>query len=445
MSLRFTRKIPTSLLPAFVAGAIIVSGYGSAQEPETLVLSPDSAAAMAIENSLGLQIDAQTAAEADARLKQALALDGLTVDLSGVFVYQGPVPTLPPGFETFFISTIHTETLTATKPLWDWGQTRSQQDFARAGVDVAASSTAVTKLALAKLARESLLRLTFEERMLDVDYQTLAGLMEHQRVTQKRYREGLIAFFDIAQADSQVAGQEKFIAERSATVARHRVVLRQVLRLPQTTPVDVSVADLPERPEGDLGEAIRIAIDQRPEMANAMMGIRLQEAGLNVASTSRRPSVTVQASLQDQTAIGFGSSPLSYSVVLVFQKSILDADRKKNALREGRASLEKARLRMEQFAEVIAAEVATAYLQVDHQIERIAAAAVQERSALEELRRPRLRYDTDIGLGREVIDAQAEVSRAQTDRALAELDLHLAIVQLRAAMGMLDLQEAPVE
>jgi len=162
LSLRLTRKIPTLLLPAFVAGAIIVSGYGRAQGPETLVLSPDLAAAMAIENSLGLQIDAQTTAEAEARLRQALALDGITVDLTGAFVYQGPVPTLPPGFETFFVSTIHTETLTATKPLWDWGQTRSRQDLARADLDAAASSTDVTKLALAKLARESLLRLTFE-------------------------------------------------------------------------------------------------------------------------------------------------------------------------------------------------------------------------------------------------------------------------------------------
>jgi outer membrane protein TolC len=94
-------------------------------------------------------------------------------------------------------------------------------------------------------------------------------------------------------------------------------------------------------------------------------------------------------------------------------------------------------------AQAVGAEVADKYVQIDRLKERIAAAEMAERSAREQLRIARLRFEEDVGLGAEVIDAQAAVASAQTDRAQGELELNLVLVGLRAAMGMLDLQEAP--
>jgi outer membrane protein TolC len=102
-------------------------------------------------------------------------------------------------------------------------------------------------------------------------------------------------------------------------------------------------------------------------------------------------------------------------------------------------------LRVEQVAQAIAAEVADAYVQIEQLHARLAAAEMSERAAREQLRIARLRFEEDLGLGVEVIDAQAAVARGQTDRATGELDLNLAIVSLRAAMGMTDLQEAAEE
>lgn len=399
---------------------------------------------MAVEGSLELLIDAQSIAEAEAQLRQALAIDKVTADLTGSLMRRGPRPNLPAGFESFFIKTIHSETLTVTKPLWTWGRNEAQKELARQSVEAAMARPAVTRLALAGLARGAALMLLFEERLLDVDYETLASLMEHQRVTDKRYREGLLAFFELAQADAQVADQERFIAERKGRIEGLRVNLRRIVRVSQLTPVQVSMNRLPEQPDVDLRDAIEMGLASRPEMAQADSLLRIQEAAIRLASHGRRPTVSVQASITD-TNPGFASSPLSYDIVLAFQKPILDGGVKKGRVREARAGYEAARLSMEQLAESIAAEVADAYLQIDHMGERIGKAEMQERAGREQLRIARIRYEADIGLGREVIDAQAQVARAQTERANAELDLYLAIVDLRSAMGMLDLQEAPVE
>jgi outer membrane protein TolC len=412
--------------------------------PEPLILDPDAAAALALRNSPNLGIDAQSIVQAEAQLRQVLAIDNLQLGLTGSLVRRGPTPALPEGFESFYVKTIHTETLTASKILWTWGQLESQRELARLGIEAARTAPAVTRLALAKLARVALLDLAYDERLLDVDYETVASLMEHQRVTDKRYREGLIAFYEVAQAEAQVANAQSGVANRLSGIERDRVALRRILNVDQTTTLTASVNNMPQQPEMELKACIEYALDNRPEMLQAQTVARLSEAAIRVAQTSLRPTVSVSAELQDQSA-SFASNPLSYQIVVALQKPILDGGAKKAEVKGARAEAEAARLYAEQVAQAVAAEVADAYVQIEKLKEQIAAAEMAERAAREQLRIARLRFDEDLGLGYEVIDAQAAVARAQTDRATAELDLHVAIVGLRAAMGMLDLQEAPEE
>ena len=450
MVIRFVRRLQQLVLPAVAVPLIAWCGFAVAQEeaptppPQPLVLDPNGAAALALKNSPQLQIDAQSVVQAEAQLRQVLAIDNVQVNLSAGLVRRGPQPSLPPGFESFYIKTLHTETLTASKILWTWGQLESQRDLARAGIETARATPAVTRLALAKLAREALIKLVYDQRLLDVDQETLASLMEHQRVTEKRYREGLIAFFEVAQAEAQVASAQSRIADRLSLIERDRVALRRVLSVDQMTALEVSVNNMPEQPATGLKESIEYALENRPEMKQAQTALRLQEASIRVAETSLRPTVSVSAQLQDQTA-SFTSKPITYQIVIALQKPILDGGARKAEAKGARAGLEAARQRVELVAQAVGAEVADKYVQIDKLKERIASAEMAERAAREQLRIARLRFEEDVGLGFEVIDAQAAVASAQTDRAEAELDLNLVLVGLRAAMGMLDLQEAPAQ
>jgi len=416
----------------------------SAPPPTPLVLDPDSAAALALENSTQLQIDAQTLAQAEAQLRQAMAIDDPRLQLSAALLRRGPQPDLPPGFESFYIKTIHSESLTASKLLWDWGKTRAVRQVAREGVETARVAPEVTRQALALLARETVLMLAHDEHLLDVDYQTLASLTEHQRVAEKRYREGLIAFFEVAQAQAQVEAAQTGVADRLSGIGQWRVALRRVIGVDQTTPVEINVGRELEKPDMTLEEVITQALEARPEMKQARAALRLQEASLRLTRQSLNPMVSVQAQVTDQTA-GFGSSPLSYQIALAFEQPLYDSGTNKAEVRQAAARAEASRLQLEQLSEAIAAEVATQYVQLDKLPQRVASAEASQRAAFEQLRIARLRFEEDMGLGYEVIDAQAAVAQAQTARANAELDLQLAIARLRAAMGLEDVREATEE
>ena len=77
--------------------AVLCAGAGLAQDepvapavpPTTLVLDPDAAADLALRNSTQLRIDAQTLAQAEAQLKQAIAADNPRLQLSGVLLRRG--------------------------------------------------------------------------------------------------------------------------------------------------------------------------------------------------------------------------------------------------------------------------------------------------------------------------------------------------------------------
>jgi len=430
-------------------GLLVLVGLARAQEPAPLppspparlVVDPDSAAALAIGNSVQLRIDAQSVREAEARLRQSFAMDNLNVSLSANVLDRGPAPSLPAEFSSLYVSVLHTETLSANQPIWLGGKLEAQTRLARKGLKLAASSAEVTRLALANLARSSVLKLGLDERLQSVNYQTLAGLMEHERVTDKRYREGLVAFFEVAQAQAQVATQQRTIAEKQQDIEKDRVTLRRVLAVDQATPIAVAIGRFPERPKGTLEELITYGLDHRPEMTRARVGVEVAEAAIRVAHRSLRPTVAVSAQVIDQTK-SFISQPVSYQVVLAYQQPIFDGGLQKQQVREQRAKAEEARLGMEALSQQIAQEVAQEYLQLDPLQERIRVAEVEERAAIEQLRIARLRYEQDLGLGEEVITAQAAVARAQTSRANAESDLQSAINRLRAAMGMADLQEA---
>jgi outer membrane protein TolC len=430
---------------------LLIAGTLSAQEEAPplpaagpLVLDPDSAAALAVQNSTQLGIDAQTLIQAEAQLRQAAAIDNPRLGLSATLVRRGPEPNLPEGFESFYIKTIHSESLTASKLLWDWGKTRAMRDAAREGVDLARLSAEVTRHGLALLARESVLMLAHDEYLLDVDYQMLASLMEHQRVAEKRYREGLVAFFEVAQAESHVEAARTGVADRLAGIDQWRVALRRVLNIDQTTPIEVSVGREPDKPDMTLEEAIAYALEERPEMKQARTALRLQEASMRLARNSLNPTVSVQAQVTDQTA-SFASRPITYQIALAFEQPLYDGGTNKAEVREAIAGAEAARLQLEQLSEAIAAEVATQYVQLDELPQRIVSAEASLRAALEQLRIARLRFEEDMSLGYEVIDAQAAVTEGQTARANAKLDLQLTITRLRAAMGMDQVREATEE
>ncbi len=411
-----------------------------AQPGEPLVLTPDAAAELAIRRSIQLAVDEEAVRAAEAGLATTDALAQVKADYRGSLGVSGPAPSLPPEFASFFREVTETHRVEARKKLWAGGQVRAQKELAAVGVEAAKAARPVDRRQIALQAREAVYAILRDEELVSIALRQLAGLSEHLRVSEKRYREGLVAFFEVVQAQVQVEALHGQVTEQRLAVERDKVRLCALLAGGQGTPISVEPGRPPKLPTEDQQETIVLALQERPEITQAETNIKLAEGGLAVAELSDRPSLELTAAIQKQTAT-FISPELTYQVTLSLTKALEDGGTKEGRMQEARARLAQAREGLEAIRHQIAAEVAAQLDMIGAARARLQSAYEQERQARELVRIACLRFEADMGLGREVIDAEAALAQAQANVAMAEYDLNLAIVRLRSAMGLDPLQE----
>ena len=410
------------------------------QPPEPLALSPETAAALAVRRSIQLQVDEEGIRAAEASLRTTGALAALKTQYRGTLTVSGPGPSLPPEFSSFFREVSETHQLGAQKTLWAGGQIRAQNELAAAGVESARTACPVDRRTTALRAREAVYAVLRDEQLVTVALRQYAALSEHLRNSEKRYREGLIAFYEVVQAQVQVEAQTGQVTQGQLKVEDSKTTLRSELLVSQDTPVLVEEGPPPDVPTQSPQEAFATALSRRPEIPQAEANVQLAEASIALAERAERPTVDLSAALQKQTA-SFISPALAYQVMLTITKPLDDGGASEGRLAQAQAQLAQAQKRVEAIRTQVEAEIATQLHATDSARSRLRTAYEQERQARELARISRLRYDNDMGLGREVIDAEASLAQAQQAIIQAEYDLNLGLARLQSAMGLDPLQE----
>jgi len=409
--------------------------------PEPLSLTPDSAAALAVERSLQLQMDVEGVRAAEGALQTAGALAAVTAQYEGTVLVRGPAPSLPPELGRFFNEVSETHMLVAGKTLWSGGLIHAQKELAAAGIQSARAVLPVDRRTTALHAREDVYAVLRDEQLVAVALRQLAALSEHLRNSEKRYREGLIAFYEVVQAQVQVAAQQGQITQAQLQVEKSKTTLRSDLLVSQETPVSVEEGQAPAVVAQTPEEALALALSNRPEVPQTEAAVLLAESSVAVAERAKRAQVGLSAAMVKQTQ-SLTSPALAYQVSLTVTKPLNDGGASEGRLAQAQAQLAQAQRGAEVVRAQIEAEVHTRLNEVESVRSRLRTAYEQERQARELARISHLRFDNDMGLGREVIDAEASLAQAQQAITQAEYDLNVGLIRLQSAVGLDPLQEA---
>jgi outer membrane protein TolC len=426
--------------PAAVAPAATDAGKG----PARLVLTPLTAADLALRNSIDLQIDAKAIEEAVARLRQAESGGKLTGDVSAKLAWSGPITSLTlPGpnntTETFALAPLfsQTETLSLNQPLYTGGRVPAQRNLAKRGIDLAKTQPSVTARTTA-LAAESLtynvLRLA---QLYDVSIQSATATEEHLKLSQKLYDAGTVARFEVIQAETELAQAQGDVIGARVAVEQGKASLREVLVIPQTTDIDVQEGVPLKIPEGRLPQLVETAWQQRPEMTLAEANVRVAEATLRVTEQSLNLSAAAFAQYSRETASALSGAE-SWTAGFQITKPLFDGGLQKGQLEEQRAKIAEAKLSVESARQQIALDVTQQYLALGQAQEQLTVAQAGEVDARERLRIARVRFESGVSLGIEVLDARTSLASASASVVNARFNLQTAVVELRSAMGIND-------
>jgi outer membrane protein len=409
-----------------------------AAEGATLTVTPESAAALALQNSLDLQISAASVREAQAKVRQAYGLDDLNLTASALLARKGPVATVTINNETMTLGSpdVRNFTLSLSKPLYTGGRLEQAQRLAKLGVEVQTASAGIVRHGVDLAAREAVYNTLRLEQLTNVAQQAAGAVAAHLDLSRKLMDAGVVARFEVVQAETELArAQGNLISARTA-VENAKAGIRRLLTVPQVTALQVDPGQESAVPEGDQAALIALACQRRPEVQSGEVAVRLAEANVGLARKTSALSVALVGSATMNLAdVSFGSTDYGWQVGLTAEQPILNGHATRDKVAEAKAQLDAARLSVEKTRQEVALEVTQALLALDQAREQLTVARQAQLQAEEQLRIAKVRYESGVALGVEVLDAEASLTAARGDVVNASYSVEIATTDLRAAVG----------
>ncbi|MCA8980385.1 MAG: TolC family protein [Planctomycetes bacterium] len=293
--------------------------------------------------------------------------------------------------------------------------------------------------------------LTIEE--LDVAQKGLELVTEQLARERRRVDVGVGTEVEVLEAQAQVARREEALLLADVRVREAEDAMKQVL-FPGT---DADVwetrivpkTDLPESAtaEGlpDWTETLAVAKEHRPILEQQRLAIESAELRYDFAKNDARVGLDLNLSMSGngysgeqsqaiEEAVGFEYP--TYTAGLAFVAPIGNRTRR-NAERAARAQVRSSRLLYDQAESQVAGEVRDAVRQVVYQSKAVEAAQRSLEASLRQYEAENARHREGISTAFRLLEFQNQLEEAALSERAARVAYQKALVQLRAAQGLL--------
>ena len=375
------------------------------------------------------QADAETLA-AKARKGQAQSSYYPAIDLTtGYSYFQGYSSSVGRNFSVTSISAQGK----LSQILTDFGRTSAAVGRADALLSSSRESGISVREDVAVDAKVAYFNVLRAQRILSVSQETVKQRESLARQAQAFYEAGIRARIDVARAQANLfqARADLTGAENDLRVARITLLNRMGVDGPRGFELRDTLAT--ESLPGTLEEWIREAEGNRPDLRSLLKRELAADMALRGARAGTNPILTGNG------AYGYSSNefPLeqTYNVSVQLSVPVFTGFLTRQQVAEARANLDSARYAVTDFRRLVRLQVEQAALSVRAASERSDARRKEKEASEENLRLATGRYEVGAGDIIEMIDAQVQMARSDTDMIDALYDYSVSIASLLRAMG----------
>jgi outer membrane protein len=315
----------------------------------------------------------------------------------------------------------------------DFGRTRAGANRAGALVSAAREGGKSTRQDVAFAAKVAYFGVLRAQRIVDVRSETLRQRESLLTQAQAFYDAGVRARIDVARAEANLyqARAEMTAALNDLQVARITLLNRMGIDEPKDFRLADTLATVTV--PGDLDSWIAEAEADRPELRSIRERERAAEFGLRAARANYYPVLTGTG--------GYGYAaedpPLqeNYNLSVMLQLPLFSGFLTREEVKEAQASLDSTRYAATDLGRLVRLEVEQAALSVREASERFEARRKEQEASGENLRLARERYKVGAGDIIEMIDAQVQMTQAETAVIQALYDSSISAATLLRAIG----------
>lgn len=323
-------------------------------------------------------------------------------------------------------------------------------DFGRreAAVDISTAELQVAELELQQVQQTIRLEVAtlyyeLQNAMENVRINQAAVTNSEQnlRDTEVREEAGTGTLYDTLQARTQLAEDQVNLlsAQNDRAVAEKGLV--QILGIGDTAQ-SISITPIARQPAWPLSleETLARAYKTRAEIEQQQLAQNIQQNTAKLARAELSPEVSLstgydfQNSLID-TADTLNSWQDGLNISLDMEWTLYDGGVARAQASQANATEEIAASELNNQQDQIRLEVQTAYLTLQSETEQITAAEVGVNSAEEGLRLARLRFQAGVGTQLEVLEAQSDLTNAESTVAQAITAYNQSIVELERSIS----------
>lgn len=323
-------------------------------------------------------------------------------------------------------------------------------DFGRraAAVDISRTELQVSQLELMQVQQTARLDVatlyyTLQNAIEEVriNQAAVANSEQNLRDTEIREQNGVGTRYDTLQAQTQLAEDQVNLlsAQNDRAIAQRELV--QILGIGETLQT-VTVTPIARQPTWSLSleETLERAYDTRAEIEQQRLEQTIQQSTARLARAELSPEISLSTGYDFQNNLIETSETINswqdgLNISLNMEWTLYDGGVARAQARQAEAEEAIAASELINQQDQIRLEVQTAYLTLQSETERITAAEVGISSAQEGLRLARLRFQNGVGTQLEVLEAQSDLTDAESTLAQAITAYNQATVELERSVS----------
>lgn len=325
-----------------------------------------------------------------------------------------------------------TSSIVLSQNIFDSGLRGAQTRVARANAGASLAGVGQARSQVAFNVATAFFQQLRQERLVELAQQQIKVAQDNLALVRGQIEAEVAAKVDEIPIQVELRQRQFNLSAAQNDLRTAQVNFRNALGLGRGPVLQIQNVSADVPPVGAIDEYFAQAQKLNPDLRISQANLESAAASVDVAKIQAKPRVSVDVSL----AAGLFDSPRRQSGltaglnVPIFNGGALKANR-----RAAQDTLEATRLRDEQLAKDIAADLESAYKTVQSANERIGEARALEEVAVSSLQVAQEKYRQGLGTPYEITVAQLQLFNAQISTVQALYDYYLAQAALERATG----------
>lgn len=334
------------------------------------------------------------------------------------------------------IGNSHSNTLTATLPIYNGGKISGAIKQAKAGYLISEQGVQRAYNEMRSTVTNGYFDMLQADNMQQLGRESVERLADHLKNVEAQYEVGVVAKVDVLRSQVELANAKQSLIKAENAYQIAEANLNKIVGLPMDTQLKLDNILVYTPYENDMQYCLDYAAKHRPELEQAKQQVEAAKGALRVAISGHMPQINASASQSWSDSNWPGDENGNWVVGVSVNMNIFDSGVTVSKIHGAEADLAKAHESYRDTVDLVNLDVRSNYLNMREAEKRIDTTKLAVSQAEEDYRIAQLRYMNGVGTNTDVLDAQVALTDAKTNYLQAMYDYNTCKTNLETAIGV---------